>query len=298
MTHINTAGLYDLTEKQYHADPCEVPSLSRSTAFDLINETPRHVYFRHPRLGGKGEFKLKDKMALGNVAHALLLGKGAEYDVLEYDAYTTKASREARDASLEAGRTPIKKHEFAGAQDMANVAIAFINDCGVEIFQPTGLSEAVAVWQEGKTWCRAMMDWVNKGRTIIADYKTTGVSLTDENLSKLMVSQGYDMQAAMYIRGMEAINPDLCGRVKFSFLFQETQSPYLCRLVEPSGEMLALGRQKVQRAIDLWASCMERGYWPDYGNQITRISPPSWSMTQWEAQNYFIETQTAALNAA
>ncbi|WP_242401117.1 hypothetical protein [Acetobacter okinawensis] len=50
MSIITTPGIYDLPEAQYHADPCPTPSLSNSVARILLDESPMHAHFSHPRL--------------------------------------------------------------------------------------------------------------------------------------------------------------------------------------------------------------------------------------------------------
>ena len=46
------AGIHDIPPREYHADPCPAPSLSRSIAKLLVERSPAHAYAAHPRLGG------------------------------------------------------------------------------------------------------------------------------------------------------------------------------------------------------------------------------------------------------
>ena len=44
-------GFHAITAAQYHADPCEPLSLSSSTAWTLLNKSPKHAWSEHPKLG-------------------------------------------------------------------------------------------------------------------------------------------------------------------------------------------------------------------------------------------------------
>src|SRR5260221_5320495 len=54
---IDTPGLYDIADADYHADCCAVPSLSSSIVKLLDQQTPLHAWQAHPRLNPRFEEK-------------------------------------------------------------------------------------------------------------------------------------------------------------------------------------------------------------------------------------------------
>src|SRR3979411_2799004 len=74
---------FDVQAADYHADPCERPSLSSSIAKILIEKTPRHAWTAHPWLNPNFVPKQDSKFDLGSAVHELMLGKGVGYTVIE-----------------------------------------------------------------------------------------------------------------------------------------------------------------------------------------------------------------------
>src|SRR4029077_5767017 len=90
---------FDVPASTYFADPCEGPSLTQSIAKILLEQSPLHAWHAHPRLGGKpDEPEAYDSAkAIGNAAHKLMIGRGKEIMVLEFDTFRTKDSQQIRD---------------------------------------------------------------------------------------------------------------------------------------------------------------------------------------------------------
>src|SRR5690348_2881416 len=110
MNHPQLApGIYTMAEAAYHADPCPVPSLSRSIA------RPLHASAQHPRLGGRppdGPAAGEEDMDVGTAAHAMFL-EGIDKAVLSpFDAYRSNAAKEWRAGALAEGKIPLKAHAY------------------------------------------------------------------------------------------------------------------------------------------------------------------------------------------
>lgn len=101
-----------VTEAAYHADPCSRASLSHSVAHTLITQSPRHAWLEHPKLGGGGERVSTRAMDEGSILHKLLLGEGAQLEMVVADDWRTKIAKESRDVILAAGKIPILAHNF------------------------------------------------------------------------------------------------------------------------------------------------------------------------------------------
>jgi hypothetical protein len=131
---------------RYHTDTlCDEPPLFVVDRKTILSKTPKHAWQDHVRLNPMQLPRDEDKFDLGTVAHELILGKGAGFDVCEFDSWTTKAAKEARKASRAAGRTPILEHQ-ADAAVLARVGE--IDGCNGAFEH--GFAETVLIW---------MIDW-------------------------------------------------------------------------------------------------------------------------------------------
>jgi len=280
------AGLhYDMPAADYHADPCEAPSLSSSVCRTIVEQTPAHAYLEHPKLGGKRGESTPD-MVFGSYAHGLIAGDVSDFEVEEFDNYQTKAAREWRDQVMETGRTPILKHT---AERAGIVAEALMKKAALGItsspFVPSAKSEVTAIWQEKDVWLRARFDRlvIDEGAYAdIWDWKFTKAGISDDALMRSIIDHGYHVQAAFYLRGLVALRPELAGRVSFILAFVEVEAPYAVRRVPICEGFLSIGNALVERGVRLWRECLASGQWPD-GSETSRIlTPPSWYVARVE----------------
>lgn len=283
---VTEPGFYRMTAEQYHGDPCPEPSLSSGAIRKMLERTPRHAFCEHPRLGGQRDERSSPVMTLGTVVHSLILGAGREFVVIDADSYRTKAAQEQRDAASAAGLTPIIRDQYDKARAMAASAsrelskIPLVSDALV-----SGRPEIVAIWREGDIWCRSMMDLCPtaidaEGWWTIYDLKTTQMALDPNTIARHLISNGYDVQSAFYSRGLEALLGP-AARVRFRFLFVESDAPHLCAAFVGSGEMQTTGEQKVIAGISIWQRCIATNDWPGYSTDVLRLEPPKFMETQW-----------------
>ena len=144
-----------------------------------------------------------------------------------------------------------------------------------------GKPEQTLVWEDdhGIT-CRARLDWLHDSMKIIDDYKTTGMSVNPDVLGRMMVSQGWEVQAAFYCRGIRK----LTGQVaEFRFFAQETSEPHALSIIGVGPDFQWNGEWKVQKAIDLWAECLDSGKWPGWTDRIAYPLLPAWESSKTEA---------------
>lgn len=287
-------GFYRLNERLYHDDPCPAPSLSGSLAALLLNRSPLHAWFNHPRLNPAFEPVETSRLDLGSGAHKLLLGEGADIEIIGADSFQTKAAREARDTARAAGKIPLLDKDYARAAAMAKIASPFLATTGLRIgaFTP----EQVIVWREGQAWCRGMMDAISNDHTVILDYKTTAASARPDAAERSLYDLNYHFKAAFYERGLDVLCPETVGRRRFVFLFQEIDAPYACSIIEPSPGGLTIGRKQMTYAIRLWQRCMAENNWPGYGDRTHVATPSPWIERQWlerEMNDEFATGETA-----
>lgn len=274
---INTPGVYDIPAEEYHADPCPEPSLSNSIAKTLLGKSPRHAWLAHPRLNPDHEAKDNKKYDVGSAAHALLLEGQDAVEVIAADSFRTKDAKTARDAAYAAGKIPLLTEQAADVAAMQIAALAQLKS-HEEAFAAfaTGKPERTLIWQEdGGTWCRARLDWLDEGRGYIWDYKTT-TSAHPDDWQRRLFDLGYDMQEAWYRRGVKALG--LCDDPQFRFIVQEVEAPYALSVIGLTPGTMMLGEMKVWRALETWRWCLANNRWPGYPSQTCYIEPPPWEL--------------------
>lgn len=281
-TFITEPGIYDMPAARYHADPVCEPSLSSSVAEILLSATPRHAFHAHPRLNPDYVGRSSAAMDLGSVAHEIVLGKGGGYEVSPYDAYTTKDAKAWRDDAIARGVTPIKAVDHDTALSMAEgIRLCLDATTGAERAFLDGKAEAALIWRDvGGPWCRAMLDWLMDGPTIV-DLKTTSKGLSDRALTS-KIGDGLDMKAAFHLRGLEQLMPEVAGRAKWLWVFAETKPPFEARVVEMGNTTRHYGDHKAAFAIERWRECLAANRWPGYPREIEQFEYPQWASDRWD----------------
>jgi hypothetical protein len=277
------AKLVHMSEEEYHADPCDVPSLSQSIAHTLVARSPFHAWRQHPRLGGKPKTP-NGSMDFGSVVHALLLGVGKEYVVLraadgtEFEDLKTKAAQRARDEARAAGKVPILAETERDALALAAVLRERLADFGVEL---SGRSELSVFWHEKAkdgtlVPCRGRLDHWREDIATIYDLKIVKSGHPKACQSHL-VGFGGDIQAAAYVSAMSRVYPELAGRLRFVFLFCETETGTVTPAIR-GASLRDLGNRRWRRAVETWARCMKTAEWPAYVRATTPIEAPQWAL--------------------
>jgi len=291
MNRIKVSGLYTgIPSDVYHADPCYEPSLSSGIARALLAQSPRHAWAAHPRLNPRYRPSKSRDFDLGTAAHAVLLEDGADrIMVLDAKDYRTKAAQELRDQALEAGRMPLLTHQADQVSEMVLSARAYLSRCELQLDPTEHEAEATIIWQDAGAWCRARPDMMIRGQRMLLDYKTTqGSAEPGAWIRGQMTSLGYDIQAAHYLTGANAIGLE---DYRFAFLVQEAAPPYACSLVGVGPAMLDLALRKIDYAIRTWGACMAAGEWPAYPDQVCWADPKPWAEGEWEERRQLIDTR-------
>lgn len=272
-------GMYlDVSERDYHADPCAEPSLSASGAKTLLFRSAKAFAWKHPRLRPAHlppiEETWSDQAVFGTVVHKLVLGRGK--DVVEVDAkdWRTDASKRERADITAVGKVAILKDKLVLAKAVAHELRQTVG------YGPATPTEVVLVWIDHATdgtpvWCRAMLDALPEP-TLIEDIKITGAELSDEFVARQIDGMGYDISMAWYRRGLSKLAPDLAGRIKTRLTFVERNETYdtLSRTLT-DGE-LAEPDILIQIAIDRFAACQTAGQWPGVSGARKDVPIPNW----------------------
>lgn len=260
-----TQGLfYDIPASIYHADPCPTPSLSSGAARTLLSKSAAHVQMENVRLGGKKR-ETTSAMETGSLVHAILaMTADDEIDVGDFADYRTNAAKEWRDTTRAAGKIPVLQADWDAAIDCAQVVRKRAAEgLTSSPFDGCARPEVTAIWQEGETYCRARYDVLHvdehKNATIW-DWKSTA-DVSDRGIERSIAKYRYDIQAAFYLRGLEALGFKV-PQLSFVFVFFETVAPYTVRRVVLSAEYLQQARKEVNEAIRLWQQCLASNSFP------------------------------------
>ncbi|WP_294138369.1 hypothetical protein [Sphingomonas sp.] len=289
-------GFLDIDAEDYHADPAPRPSMSSGLLATVVTGTIAEAKESHPRLTPREDAEDDNKkFDIGTVAHTLVLGKGREIDIVDADAWTTKAAKEARAASKAAGRTPVLARQYEQAEAMRTALfdqLAVMKGEQDTFTADAGVAEQAGFWQEqtplGKMWGRALYDWRRTDRLVIRDYKTyNGQQGADpDGFIKGIIGTGKDVQDPWYSRGLAAIAGQEAGEaipfdaVDFKFIVQDPNPPYLVAVVALNDRHWS--NERCQWAIDRWAAAAGANLWRGFVPAVHYVDPPAWAKTQWE----------------
>jgi hypothetical protein len=228
-------------------EPLNIPWLSQSIAWKLIQLGPEHAFAAHPKIGGE-KSETSDAMDLGSLVDALVFGhKVDEFSVVDAKDYKTKAARAARDAAIEAGKRPVLSKVMRKALKLAEA---------VASYTVQGRSQERLKWIDPDYGvpCQGTPDVVAMDGAI-QDLKTCDHIGTARSLSAHSMRYGYHVQAAAYLEGVQEVYPDLAGRCHFRWLFAESRTvggKHVVREVFADPTFIELGRREWDRAKRLW----------------------------------------------
>mgnify|MGYP001136852850 CR=1 FL=1 len=275
-------GCHHIPENEYHADPCPVPSLSRSTIKDIL-DCPLKAWMNHPRLNPRYQPKQRAIFDIGHIAHSLFI-EGIDKAVsINAEDWRKNATKGEADEARKAGKIPLLKAQYEGVRIMAEEANRQLaaSELGIQSIHEEGDSELSYIWKERDVWMRVRPDWIRKDRKLILDYKTTSSSARPEEYARIITSTALEIQDSFYRRGVyniERVLPD------FVFMVQEVSSPYLCTFIKLDTLFKEMGEQKVTRGIRLWESCLKSDIWPGYSKKVCTVEPKPWALASWEMQ--------------
>jgi hypothetical protein len=301
---ITEPGVFQISNEEYHADPVATPSMTRGTVYDLINETPAHAFYNHPRLSPKFEEDTAEedtaeaKFDLGTAWHSLLF-EGEQLAVVvdprDYPGpkggvpkgWTTDVMRAMRTEIRQAGKIPMLPPQYKKVMEMVQAAHKFLaeSELGIKDLHAEGAAEQTYVWQEGDTWFRVRPDWTSHknfgDRKLILDGKSVAQSANPDRFKPS--EHGKDIQRVLYPRGVAAVEGG--KRPKFLFLVQENFPPYLCSLVGLDPQTIQIAEQKIDFAKYMWEQCHALGEWDGYPKRACYVESKPWEVAAWEAKS-------------
>jgi hypothetical protein len=278
---IDRSGCYALKAAEYHRDPAPAPSLSASIARELLTASPHHAWCAHPRLNPAYTREYEDKFDLGTAVHAYLLEGDDGFVIVNEKDWRKDAAKGAREEARLDGKVALLRDQWVSVQAMAIRAREQLAGHEPPIPLTSGRPEQTLVWQEGRVWLRARLDWLHDDHRTIDDFKSTGASANPAAWTRTMFGLGADVQAALYVRGVKAV---FGVEAEFRFVVQETYPPYALAVIGLAPEAMALAERKVAWAIARWGECLASGQWPSYPTRTCWAELPPWEATRWMEQ--------------
>jgi len=278
---LSKPGMYDMPIADYVADPAPFPSLNTGTAIALLTQSPLHAKMQHVRLNPTKERDESSRADIGTIAHALLLERdGSRIVQVEANDWKTKDARQKRDEARAEGKVPILAKDYPDVMAMVEAAQHFM--LGSDLCEDwlSAKPEQTLIWDDHGAWCRSRPDKLTPDYKVYFDYKTTG-SAHPGAFVKTAINQGYDIQAALGKRGVEALTGVVPTVV---FVVQEIEAPYACSLVTLSPMFATIANERLELALDKWRQCMASNEWPGYSDKVATVDPPGYyGMNELEA---------------
>lgn len=269
---------HDVPERDYHADPCETPSLSSSIAKIICGESLLHAYAAHPRLGGKSESDSTPEMVRGSAIHAKLLSNNEGVHVVDVKDWRTKAAREAKAEAIAAGKLPLTAPKNAEYEKACEVIRKKLKRLGIVIHDN---AEITGIYSDDGVLCRCRYDLLDF--PIVRDFKCVS-NAYPESLAKQATRMGWDIQAYSYSQAAGLLAPEYAGRIDYRWVFLEMGEPYDVIEIAPSPAMLTLGQRKWFFALERWREALKLNRWPGragMGTVPSHLEPPEWEMVKW-----------------
>jgi len=282
---IATDGIHAIAATDYHGDPCEQPSLSAGLVSILLNQSPRHAWYAHPRLNPDWRPRVDQKFDVGTVAHQVLLEGQGRVVIVEADNWRTKVAQETQAEAREAGYTPLLAADWQRVVAMVDAAREQLPRWDLSPTPFTrGKPEQALIWHEpnGVT-CRALVDWLHDPSSAavrcVSDYKTTSASANPEAWTRNTLYRiGADVQVAFYLRGLERLTGE---RYDWRYVVQENFPPYALSVISLAPSVIELANAKIDAALDLWQRCVTTDSWPAYPERVCWAELPAWEEARW-----------------
>lgn len=170
------------------------------------------------------------------------------------------------------GRTVVDRYTMKKLQDMAaaieaneDVAPVFAYEYRSEVSAYFGIAMGDDKWLQ----CKARIDMLPLEGYTVFDLKSAR-SASHEKFSYAAVDFGYDLQAAFYLR---ALNAHDCNVGDYSFIVQEKDAPYLCARFDMPRDWLGFADHEIDSILTRMKTCIRGGKWPGY--RSGELIPPS-----------------------
>lgn len=263
----------ELPAEVYHA----APGVSNSMLKWLAPPARLPVYLKSKR-------EPSVAMVMGTLCHSLTLEPGkvpmqialrGAPDTDDRFNYRKTVGKAWRDAQEAAGLVILKEDEYESVKRMVK-SITEHPLCKSIFAQGESELSCFARHKDTDILRKFRLDWLPLGGDALVDVKTCqdeGASL--DEFQKTLYKLRYYVQAAYYLDGWNALNPDN-QRKHFVFVAVEKAPPFLVNVMHVEPDSLALGREQYERDLWTYRQCNRKNEWPGYGEGSTELALSPW----------------------
>lgn len=251
-------GVYENSADQYPAWDAVRAGWLR----DLADSPARCRYFQ---LNGRSITK---EMRLGSAIHCRLLEPEifeSKYVTIKNENSRTKAAQEAKAELIEEfGEDCFLP--WADYNKVISIADTIQSDREfAKLEKAFSLKELAVVWDDAETGlrCKALFDAISLTGQFIADLKTCPKS-NPQDFRWKVVRDGYDVQAAHYMKGAAAAGIDI---EDFIFIAVEKTPPFMVGIYPLTIKSINAAKDKHTELMKRYAVCSQHNKWPGYGMQ-------------------------------
>lgn len=242
-----------------------------------ISRSPAH--YRHD----KDHPVHRDYFDIGNATHVAILEPedlDRRIHVLPYANFSTKAARIERDRAREVYPTKylLTEPAYDDVIGMRNSVLSAQERYGMDI-DPAALLHAgdfeqtfVSVDEATGTIRRARPDAIIREQKLIVDLKTSH-DAHPRAFSKKRRDMGYDLSAAFHLDTACAAMDEDPAEWSYVWVVVEKSEPYVVGMFDAAPDLLAVGRAKYRRALELVETCTRTGIWPPYSTALETLTP-------------------------
>lgn len=249
-----------LDEATYHAHP----ALSSTQVKWLLDCPARYKWnLAHPPAP-------KPAWDLGSAVHSKVLGTGWEVEEVEFDNWTTKAAREARDAAYAEGRIPLLSKDLAVANAMAESVLAH-PEAKRRLEHGNSEVSVFATDPETDIEMRCRFDRLEESHLWAVDLKTMAGAATVAGFSKAVADFRYDVSRGHYLDTMQLATGE---RPEMLFIAIEKEPPYFVAVFRLSNDEIEMGETEARAARAKLRACLDADIWPARGADVQITQAP------------------------
>lgn len=262
-------GIYsDITNADYHAGP----GLS-SSGVKLAHKSMLH--YRHQYIDGHRK-EATPAMNLGSLSHGLVLENGkVREDFLIVEDAKTRSVKTYKDAATEhadSGLTLMLESELETA---THIADAVLNHDKAAALLNGSKNEHSLFWDDDGRLCKCRPDAWRPDISVVADLKTAASAAPDD-FQRSIIKFGYDVSAAWYLRGIEAVTGERPRT--WAWIVVETSAPYAVQIYTADQMLIERGERICNEALARLDECERTDKWPAYSDHILPITCPAWAI--------------------
>jgi hypothetical protein len=272
------AAFWDVTETAYHADT----EYLGSTGIKLWLKNRTLFHRRYVDGSMRRDMEQSDAMKLGSLFHGFVLEGKTNWTVYnggrragkEWEKFSSDAFLKGVEVVTGAEHTKLLgMHEAVMANPVARDLL----------LDAKGYNETAARWTH-KTGVKCKCKWdrlLYDGR--IPDIKIVA-DPSDEFFAKQVHGFRYDVQAAHYMQGSEAVLP---GReLTFLFVTVCSEPPYECYVRTLPERAIRIGHAAVDTSLQEIKTCRETGVWADSRSEgVYELDLPGF---YWQANAHYL----------